>query len=71
MHPNEHDEHDDHDDHGTTVSTTGSINPHGKYMECHVAKGCRMYAAESDVTVLLKHFFEITPCGHILWSEHL
>ena len=27
---------------------------HGKYMECHVAKGCRMYAAELDVRVSRK-----------------
>ena len=51
MHP---DEHDDHDDHDTIVTPTGSIKPHGKYMDSHVAKRYRMYAAKHDVRVLRK-----------------
>ena len=54
MLPDAHDAHDDHDDHDKTVTPIRSNNPHGKYMDNHVAKEYRMYPAEPDVRVLHK-----------------
>ena len=56
MQPDEHNDHDDHDDHDTTAIPTGSINPHGKYVDSQVAKGC-LVAAEPEVRALLKNSY--------------